>query len=785
MSLGSSYDELRRPTAEGAIVQSLSPGISLILDEVMTNERRRSWFPLLLGTVASLSTLIGQGAIAQSTVSPDTSTPPPFHAPDARGVDLASGQYMGVSHSISIGNQASGISAHVNGLKYTLPSSLTPEILQSYIVFGPNAAIVRAIPITQQTASGHLYTVSAVVGGKSYGFVCDTNVQCSEFGPEEDAIFSYDGVVKGYKVTLGDGTTALFPGAQFSDSQISAAFSSPNVSCSAVFVCLIGGVPGFISGSSITKPDSEILTYHYLSYANNIPVMISSSLGYNLVTNGFKVTTISNGTLKYYTPNGFTISNSSVEYCNVSDSGCSFQHTWPTILLSYTLISHTAMNLIAPTISISDSLGHSTAINNSYDNDDDILSTVVTDPNGGLTSLTYDTQYNLMNMGSNPCTSYYYSGGGTSTYYTYPYCPASHVATVQIAGRTWTYSYGYYWQGAPMVTPTGTNPSGYGLATKVVDPNGGVESSSTLTIGQVFSYTDQLGRTTTSDYNQSTPLALQYGTLNSQTLPSGKTISYINNGGVPRPVTITPPASSGASPLTITWKFPTSGCTPMTCHKPLAAIDPKGNETDYTYDPNHGGLLTETLPADVNGVRPQKRYSYSQLTPMVLNASGALVANPPVWRLTRVSECMTATPSNPASCVGSAQERVTTYAYNSNNLWLTSQTTAGGDGSSSQTIAYAYDDVGNITSVTDPKGNISYTTYDALRRKVFEISASPGGSNPRQIVHHVYDADSNEIRTEYGTGNATDGSDFTMTKFERKTYDPATGLLVKTEEVQP
>jgi len=226
------------------------------------------------------------------------------------------------------------------------------------------------------------------------------------------------------------------------------------------------------------------------------------------------------------------------------------------------------------------------------------------------------------------------------------------------------------------------------------------------------------------------------------------------------------------------------------CNKPQYVIDPKSNRTDYTYDPAHGGVLTETRPADVNGVRPQKRYTYSQLYPKVLDSSGALVNTVPLWRLTKISECRVATAANPASCVGTADEKVTTYVYNNNNVFLTSVTTAAGDGSDSATISYSYDYVGNVTSVKGPRTDVDdtrYTTYDSLRRKVFEIGADPdsGGPLPRPIVHHLYDADGNEVRIEVGIGNATDGSDFVINHFKRMTYDGVTGLLAKVEEVTP
>ena len=158
--------------------------------------------------------------------------------------------------------------------------------------------------------------------------------------------------------------------------------------------------------------------------------------------------------------------------------------------------------------------------------------------------------------------------------------------------------------------------------------------------------------------------------------------------------------------------------------------------------------------------------------------------------MSRISECRGATAANPASCVGTADERVTTFAYNDNNAFLTSATTAAGDGSSSATIFYTHDYVGNVTSTKGPRTDVDdtrYSTYDSLRRKVFEIGADPDGAGPlpRPIVRHVYDADGNEIRTEFGTGTATDGSNFVVTRFSRMTYDAVTGQLVKTEEVLP
>ena len=115
---------------------------------------------------------------------------------------------------------------------------------------------------------------------------------------------------------------------------------------------------------------------------------------------------------------------------------------------------------------------------------------------------------------------------------------------------------------------------------------------------------------------------------------------------------------------------------------------------------------------------------------------------------------------------------------------------ATGNGTLIATTSFSYDHVGNRTATDAPgvgSADVTYTTYDAARRPIFVISADPDGTGPasRQIVKHVYDANGREIRTEYGNGNSITGADFVMAHFKRMTFDPVSGYLVKTEEVQP
>ena len=79
---------------------------------------------------------------------------------------------------------------------------------------------------------------------------------------------------------------------------------------------------------------------------------------------------------------------------------------------------------------------------------------------------------------------------------------------------------------------------------------------------------------------------------------------------------------------------------PKTCNQPNWTRDAKGNETDYVYDPQHGGVLSITSPADANGIRPQTRFAYVQRYAWFLNASGQMVrSTDPVWKLASQSIC--------------------------------------------------------------------------------------------------------------------------------------------------
>jgi YD repeat-containing protein len=298
---------------------------------------------------------------------------------------------------------------------------------------------------------------------------------------------------------------------------------------------------------------------------------------------------------------------------------------------------------------------------------------------------------------------------------------------------------------------------------------------------------DELGRVTTYEYDEIYP-----GRLLKVTHPEGNYEQYIYNNRANLTEILAYP-KGGGTPVVQSAGFDEICANLKTCNKPNWVKDAKGNQTDYTYSAVHGGILSVTAPAGINGVRPQTHYEYTQLNPQVLGNNDQLQPNPPVWRLTKESVCSTS-----STCPGSVNETVTEYAYADNNLLLTAKTVRAGDSSVSATTAYGYDFGGNLIWTDGPRTDVddkSYTVYNFYRRPTLEIGPDPDGSGPlkRQYVKHFIDRDFRETKTEAGicsdvtfvTNIPTGCTEISVKSFKTMTYDPVTGLLAKTVLGQP
>lgn len=279
---------------------------------------------------------------------------------------------------------------------------------------------------------------------------------------------------------------------------------------------------------------------------------------------------------------------------------------------------------------------------------------------------------------------------------------------------------------------------------------------------------DELGRTTTAIYcptgqTTTTPTtnwkcAIQKAI--SVTYPEGNKSLFVYDSRK-LPVQVTRLAKTGTGLADIIEQAAYTCIGSAGCDKPLTRTDAKGNVTDYTYDTTHGGVLTETRPAAVpGGVRPQKRYTYGQFFAQAKNSSGVLVANPTgLWLPTQISECRTL-----ATCAGTADEMLTTFSYGAagtvNQLLVTATTVNAGDNSTSSTMNWTYDDLGNKASEDGPLSGITdtrYWFYDAMRRVVGEIGPDPDGAGalPRAASRNVYDAAGRLTSTQRGTAIGT------------------------------
>jgi RHS repeat-associated protein len=544
-----------------------------------------------------------------------------------------------------------------------------------------------------------------------------------------------DGMVSGYgRLTEGDGTRWNF-------TSTGATGTGPTPTTADFYL------------TTLVRPDGETLTYTYSS----VPFgdirgrlrSIRSSAGYQLNVEWEAVP----GTHRL---KKVTLSNRRYAYCDPMSGACTGAYAWPTMSWA----KDASNNYVATTSGLRSVLyGPAQNVQTSGTSTNPIVEWTTQITSGAGVSRSYTIRGG---QGAWDQMLLYGRGGSTSS----SCISSAAVRKVEEPGGVWNYGW------------TDMCPSGFSAGTRT-NPLGRVASRNG------GSFTDELGRTSTYTFIDQFGGLPGYGRgisrITSLTHPEGDKVTW--DWGIAEgpqnllSVTVTPKPGVGGPTLTWTKGYPT-GCnvtTNINCNRPTHEIDARGKRTDYTYDPVHGGLLTKTLPADDNGVRPQMRYTYQQLSAKVLNASGALVSEAPIWKLVSTSACRTQ-----ASCAGTADEVVTTYTYD-DNLLVATETVRAGDNSVSSTVVKSYDPVGNLVSVDGPLAGDADTTryvYDALRRLVATMGPDPDGTGPLPVpvTRMTYNGDNKPTLVE--TGHAADRSDAALAGMivDRKivvTYDNA------------
>jgi RHS repeat-associated protein len=310
--------------------------------------------------------------------------------------------------------------------------------------------------------------------------------------------------------------------------------------------------------------------------------------------------------------------------------------------------------------------------------------------------------------------SYSYNGGGQLASFT------------DVRGKTWTYSY-----------------DSKDLLTQENDPRG----------KQVFKNVyDSYGRVTD-----------QYDAFNSDT-----TFAY--NGTLQR-TTITDPLGKVTKDdyrngLLIDRIDPLGDVTSKTYDSNLnvaSETDPNGKTTTFTYDAA-GNMLTKTAPAPLSYVKTWTYNSHNQVTSYV-DGRGKTTS------FTYDSAGNLTSITRPGSTT-------TSFTYDSaGNGLLVSMTDPRG-----KTTAYGYDGWDNLATVVDPDGNTTSYTYDAAGRltSVVDPRGNVSGANPNDYrTSFTYDAAGHQLSKTDPLGSVTSstyddtGNQLTVTNALGKTWTSA------------
>lgn len=505
-------------------------------------------------------------------------------------------------------------------------------------------------------------------------------------------------------------------------------------------------------GSQIVFPDGVRWTYHYQTgsfyvgpelpyecegpnpHPNCWPLLaqwqthhvqrltsITSSTGYQIklsyATNSFAY---GNESAWWYIAQATAINNA-IEYCAPTAAVCTLSGTWPQV---------------------------------TYGNWVDGKIDTVTDLMGRTTNYNYNVSGNYPTQlaGIRP-------PGASTNAITYAYNPNSKVSSVAVAGAG-TYGYSY---GAGSTTVTDPSASTTVVNYYTTGPEAGLVSS----------VKNRDNKTTHYAYCPTgQPTTCPEGLLRTVTASEQNTVTYgYDARGNVMSTTYGRKPGSTTTPATISTSATYWTCTAGTqayCNKPQTTTDARGQVTNYTYDPTSGQLARVTLPADSAGVRPETRIAYGDIYARYRNSAGTLVQAPtPVRVPVSVSSCRTAAVGNPASCVGSAEERVTQVAYPTgaaaSNAQPVSVTSKAGNNTLVATTTLGYDNYGRVITVDGPLAGAGDTVryrYNLAGQLVGEVAAETVFTpNSRLATRYLYNSRGQLYLTQSGTvANQTDAA---------------------------
>lgn len=598
--------------------------------------------------------------------------PPPApskFAASPGGVDMHSGTFSWSNTDLSIGGgEGAGLNLTRN-FSYMDEWGNYRQSFGQYFTHNWDIELreVRlAMPGTCYPSERH-YSMMVMYGGLGASFRSpDTPVNFKQTAPVGYATLTYSGTPNNgnvtYTYTARDGTIILFRPLKPMTQNTDCSNSAVDTRCA--------------YASKITQPDGTIYTLEYDTGGNGIPVRLRS------VTSNRGVALL----LEYAAPAGDY--NKITKACvlnlavqpkpdnNVCPAGV------PTATYSYTGVALTS----------------------------------ATDAGGGVHGFTLGAnQFSMTRPGETTpwVTNNFSLIGGT-------YPPYNLTITSQnfLVGSGYSYSW-----------TTMTNTGDEGNRTEVVggswtDGNG---KSVSLAYGQYVSglnndfstlyatpgpksITDQLGNVTTANYcgtiaNGGTCIIPpQQSVTDAEGIKEAYTYDAYRNITQSRR---TAKPGSGLTDIVTSKAFGSAYATSRA--KPTSTTDGNGNVTSYSYDPVHGGVLTETSPA-LGGIAPVKRYAYVQRYAWIRNSAntGYIQSATPIWVLSEERFCRTSATTGNACAGGAADEVVSTYDYGPNsgpnNLQLRGVAVTS-EGITLRTC-YGYDSYARKVSETKPMANL-------------------------------------------------------------------------------
>jgi RHS repeat-associated protein len=680
-----------------------------------------------IGRLVSIIFLLlsAHSAFAQLVPPPSAPAPPMPSQIDGRGVDLLSGRLVMGGADLAIGP------SNHQGVRFSRQWS-------------KNAWRIAEIPTISGSSSNPIVTF----GGRSVPFELD--------GSNYKAVFPDGSSLSSDRSTFtsSDGTQVLFVNSAYLDYSIDNWYGH---------------------GTQITYPDGTRWNFHYTTAVYNLGPefppecygvldyywqqycqslyfqyqnynvrrlsSITTSTGYQIKIH-YSSNSISSWTnfSNWWSVSNVTAINNAVEYCNPTALSCTYSNTWPQVTYSGWL-------------------------------DGKIAS--VSDPMGRVTNYSYSASA----TGQAQLTGIRPPGAGANTV-SYGYT-SGLVTGVSVNDGAWTYSY-----------PTS-------LQTNVTDPVSKVVTTNFNSAGLVESTvadgkTSRFGYCGASETNCPEYLLkwsmLPDGTIDGSNPTGGYTAyEYDARGNVTCTIAIsraptgdlTCATGSTASKLRTRASYPASCSNQKICNKPEWTEDARGQVTNYDWNVDHGGLNWVKAPADVNGVRPETRISYSSYQAYYKNSGGSIVASGlGIYLPTQVASCRTL-----ASCTGDPDERKTVINYGpqaagtANNLSPLTSTTSRGDGALAATSTVTYDNYGRPITMDGPlAADTARVRYNLAGQVIGEVSPDPddAGAAKFPATRYTYNSWGQVYLTETGTVNGlsdTDWAGFTPTANSLTEFD--------------